>query len=77
MVKNECGQSGLWTLNLTLTQKRTDVLHANSCKLKGDRNILVWVWSKMGVGSLVLGLYLKNEQTEELIFCMLIQIHKN
>ena len=56
----------------------TDVLHAgtNSCKLKGDRNILGWAWSKMGVGSLVLGLYVKDEQTEELIFFMLIQIDK-
>ena len=35
---------------------------------------------KWCVASLVMvlnSLYLKNEQTEELIFCFLIQIHKN
>ena len=24
MVKNECGQSGLWTIKLTVSQERTD-----------------------------------------------------
>ena len=41
MVKNECGQSGLWTLKLTVSQERTDgadFLHAGaiSHKLRDD-----------------------------------------
>ena len=36
----------------------TDFLHAStsSHKLKGDIKFLGWVWSKMGVASLVMGL---------------------
>ena len=49
MVKNECGQSGLWTLKLTVCQERTDgtdFLHAgtSSHNLKGDGKSLGWAW---------------------------------
>ena len=41
MVKNECDQSGFWTLKLPVSQERTngtDFLHAGTIlhKLKGD-----------------------------------------
>ena len=59
MVKSGYGQSGLWTLNLSVWTKLmelTVVLHAgtSSWQLKGDWKFLRWrPWSKMGVTSLV------------------------
>ena len=44
----------------------TDFLEAgwNACKLKGDWNFFCLGMVKMGVASLVSGLYFKNEQME-------------
>ena len=52
MVKNWCGQSGLWTLKMT------------------------GKYGQSGDGTLENWLYLKNEQLDKLIFCMLMQIHE-
>ena len=45
MVKNECGQSGLWNLKLIVAQERTDGTHflhtgTISHKLRDDREFL-------------------------------------
>ena len=61
MVKNECGQSCDGTLKLTVTEDWTDGINWSfACwykwKLKGDRKYIGWLWSKMGVASLVTGL---------------------
>ena len=75
MVKNECGQSGLWTLKLTLSQESTD---ETNWFFAGWYNFtqIKW-WSKFLVASMVKNecdqsgdwtylnwLYLKNEQME-------------
>ena len=52
MVKNEYGQSGLWTIKLGVSQE--------SQKLKADQNFIGWVWSKMGEASPVTGLHPKR-----------------
>ena len=51
MVKNEYGQSGLWTIKLGVSQE--------SQKLKADQNFIGWVWSKTGEASPVTGLHPK------------------
>ena len=63
MVRNRCGQSGLWTLQnwwylKNMRMELTDILHAstNSCKLKGDWAFLGWSWSEIGVDGLIIGL---------------------
>ena len=53
----------------------------NSQKLKVDRKIFSWIWSKMAVVNLVSGLlnslYLKNALIELTGFSMLVQIDAN
>ena len=48
MVKNEYGQSGLWTLR-NEQMELTDFLHAgiNSGEIKVDSMMYWWAWSKM------------------------------
>ena len=55
MVKNECDQSGFWTLKLPVSQERTngtDFLHAGTIlhQLKGDWKFLVVSMVKNGCG---------------------------
>ena len=59
MIKNECGQSGLWTLILTLSQEGTDgrINSFFACwykltQIKKWLKILRWAQSKMGVANL-------------------------
>ena len=58
-VKNGCGQScdGTLKLNVSVLTAMT-VLHVNidSQKLKADQKFIGWVWPKMTVASLVMGL---------------------
>ena len=80
LVKNECGYSDLWALKLTVTQERNDGIcwlyaGTNSCKLKADQRFIGCAWSKIGVISLVMGLYnwlyLKNKNMEYTgFFCL-------
>ena len=62
MVRNGCSQSGGRTLQLTVSEKRTDgmtdFLHVDtdSQKLKADQNFFEWSCSKVGVASLVMKL---------------------
>ena len=43
MVKNDCGQSGLWTLKLTVYQERTDETNRFfACQYNFTQK---WVWS--------------------------------
>ena len=74
MVKNGCGQSGLWALNWLYLKSElielTNLWHVgtDSPKLKCDWKFWGWAWSEMGVTNLIMGhknwLYLKNEQLE-------------
>ena len=76
IVKNVCGQTGLWTLKLTVCQERSD-------------GTSFWAWltknehgqkgcGQSGDGTLKLTVF--EEWTDgiyKLIFCMLIYDHKN
>ena len=64
--KYGCGQSALWTLNLTVSKlylkneqmELTDILHVdtNSQKLEVDQIFLGWARSNMSLASQVIGL---------------------
>ena len=49
--------------------------------LKLIKNIFEWVWLKIDLASLVMGLwnslYLKNDLMEWTVFCVLVQIQEN
>ena len=57
------GQFGLWDPKIDCSQKWNDEINwvllagTNSRKLKGDWRFMGWVWSKMGVASLIIGLW--------------------
>ena len=53
VVKNGDGQSGLWTLKLTVSQEWTDGIN---CELKTDWKFMRLAWSKMGVTIHAMGL---------------------
>ena len=62
MVNNGCGHSGDETLKLTVSEEWTDGINwffacwYRISEIKIDQNFFRWVWSKMGVASLVAGL---------------------
>ena len=77
MVKNEYGQSVLWTLKLIVSQERTDgtdFWHARtiSHKSKDDWKFFWWAWSKLGVAS-----HSKMNRWNEVIFIMLVRIQES
>ena len=68
MVKNGSGQSGLWTLKLTVIEEWTDGINCfffsrlhkfmqiKKCFLKADQKCFGLAWSKMGVATLLMGI---------------------
>ena len=68
----------------------TDFLQTgkNSPKLKADREIFDWAWSRMGAASMFTGPWevwsrdpkitiSKMDRRNKLIFCLSVQIHEN
>ena len=49
IVKNECGQSGLWTLKLTVSQERTDGTNWFFACWYNFTQRWVWSWSNMSM----------------------------
>ena len=84
MVKSGCGQSCDGSLKLTVSEEWTGGI--NWFFVRSYRFLKIKSWSKF-LGGLVKngcgqsghwtnGLYLKNEQMNEMIFYMLVQIHE-
>ena len=84
MVKNGCGQSGHWTLKLTVSEEWTGINWFFACWYKSMQILIEnwldfsegwrgqkWVWSVWWLDSKID--YLKKVTD----FCMLMQIHKN
>ena len=59
MVTKGCGRSGDRTVKLTVFEQmeQADVFHVDtdSQKLKVEQKYLEWLWSRIGVASLVMG----------------------
>ena len=61
MARNGCSQSGDKVLKLTVSEEWTDGIIwfftylYRFTKIKADKKLLGWAWSKMGLASLVTG----------------------